>query len=181
GWTPSKGGSGRERPEMKTHSAPVGALGLVVVHEVLGWIGSPDVEGILRRVVGGFPVEVGRDKVDAGRIFAIAAPGIADIMEIVRSEDMPSKAPAPAVAFAEHMGRADADLVDAADVPAQMVEAGRIRFRERHHVMVAAVDAVEEGDAVPRMVGDPHPEYSCIEVHRLAHVAGEHEHMGESP
>ena len=43
----------RERPEMKTHSAPVGALGLVVHHEVLGRFGPPNVEGILRRVVGG--------------------------------------------------------------------------------------------------------------------------------
>src|SRR5271157_5041322 len=92
---------------------------------------------------------------------------------------MPAKAPAPAVTLAEHMHRADADLVDAADVPAQMMEAGRVRFREGDHVMIAAVDAVQEGDAVARMVGKAKSEDAGVEVDRSPHVPGEHQDVRE--
>ena len=46
--------------------------------------------------------------------------------------------------------------------------------------MVAAVDAVHEGDAVARMVGEPETEDARIEVDRAHDVGGEHEHVRET-
>ena len=92
---------------------------------------------------------------------------------------MAPEAPPLVVALAEHMHGAEADVVDAAHVPAQVVHAGRARLAERDHVVIAAVDAVHEGDALAGVVGKPQPKHLRIEVDGLHHVGGEDEHMRE--
>ena len=125
------------------------------------------------------PVGVGRNIVDVGRIFAVRAPGIADVVEEIGPEHMASEAPTFVVALAEHMHGAEADLIDAAHVPAQVVHAGPARLAERNHVVIAAVHAVHERDAFAGMVGKPEPKHLRIEFDGLHHVRGEHQHMRE--
>ena len=131
-------------------------------------------------MVARVPVAIDRHVVDVGGIFAVAAPGIAHIVEKVRPEDVTAEAPSPVVAFAEHMHGAGADLIDAADIPAEMVMAGRVRARESDHVMVAAMDAVQKSDIVARMVGEPKAEHAGVELDRLRHVRREHQDMREA-
>ena len=75
---------------------------------------------------------------------------------------------------------AGADLVDAADVPTEMMMAGRVGAREGDHVMVAAVDAVQERDVVAGMIRQPHPEDARVKFDALAHVAREDQHVRET-
>ena len=108
-----------------------------------------------------------RHIVDVGGIFAETAPRIADVVEEIRPEHMTPEAPALVVTLAEHMHRADADLVDASDVPAEVMMARRVRSRERDHVVVAAVDSVQERDVVARMVGKPQAQHARVELDRF--------------
>ncbi len=119
----------------------------------------PDVERVVARMVTRVPVEIRGDVVDVGRIFRIAAPGVADVVEIVRAQHVAAEPPAGGETAVRHLHGAEADLVDRAHVPAQMVQAGRIRFRHRHHVVVAAVHAMHEGDAVAGAIGQAQPDH----------------------
>ncbi len=101
-------------------------------------------------------------------------------MEKVRAEHVPPKAPAAIVAFAEHVHGARADLVDAADIPAEVMRAGRIGAREGDHVMIAAVNAVQKGDVVSGVVGEAQSDDARIEFDRLRNVGREHEDMREA-
>src|ERR1700691_5526965 len=121
-----------------------------------GW--TPDIEGIMRRIVFGLPVAVGRDIVDISGIFRIAAPGVAHIMEVVRAEHMAPEAPAGAEALVRHLHGAEADLVDRADIPAEMMQARAFRLGQRDQVMIAAMDAVHEGNAVTAAIREPQPQ-----------------------
>jgi hypothetical protein len=56
-----------------------------------------------------------------------------------------------------------------------------VRARKGDHVMIAAVDAVQEGDIVAGMIGQPHAEHAGIELDRLADIGGEHQHMRQAP
>ena len=94
---------------------------------------------------------------------------------------MPSEAPSPREALAQHMHGAPADVVDRADVPAQMMQPRRVRVREGDHVMVAAVDAVQKGDAVAGPVGEAEAQRARIELNRLLDVAREQEDMRQTP
>src|SRR5277367_4959224 len=93
---------------------------------------------------------------------------------------MPSETPSPSEALVMHMHGAAADVVDRAHVPAQMMQARRARCDERDHMMIAAVNAVQEGDAVAGPVGEAQAERAGIELNRLLDVAREQEHMGET-
>ena len=79
------------------------------------------------------------------------------------------------------MHGAAADVVDRAHVPAQMMQARRARFDEGDHMMIAAVNAVQEGDAVAGPVGEAQAERSRIELNRLLDVAREQEDMRQAP
>src|SRR5579883_3540673 len=84
---------------------------------------TPAVEGVGGRMIRGAPGAVGRDLVDVAEILGEAMPGIAQIMEEVRAEDMPAQTPAVAVAGLEHASGADADLVGRGDLEAGVMEA----------------------------------------------------------
>ena len=65
---------------------------------------------------------------------------------------MPAHAPALAPARVAHLFGAGPHLVDAAHVPAAVVQAGRVRFREGNQVVVAAMRRVDEGNDLARVV-----------------------------
>jgi hypothetical protein len=79
------------------------------------------------------------------------------------------------------MHRAGADFVDRSDVPAEMMMARRLRARECDHVMIAAVDAMQERDVIPGMVGQAQAQNARVELYRFSDIAGEHQDMGEPP
>ena len=60
------------------------------------------------------------------------------------------------------------------------MEAGRARFHQRQQMMIAAVDAVHEGDDVGRFVGQAQAERPLIEFDRLFDVAREDQHMRQA-
>jgi hypothetical protein len=60
-----------------------------------------------------------------------------------------------------------------------VVQPGPFRFHEGEHVVVAAVDAVHEGDHVARAIGEAKPQHAAVELDGLRDVAGEDQHMGE--
>ena len=125
------------------------------------------------------PVAIDRHVVDVGGIFAVAAPGIAHVVEEVRAEDVTAEAPSPVIPFAEHMHRACPNLVDAAHVPAEMVMAWSVRARESHHMVVAAMDSVQESDVVAGMIRKSEPKNAGVKLDRLRHVRREHQDMSE--
>src|SRR3984885_12393960 len=127
-------------------------LGFVVMHEVFRDVRPPGIKRILRGVIARRPVDRRRDVVDIGGIFGKAAPGILDVVEVIRAQHMTAQAPALGKALAQHVDRASPDFVDRADVPAEMMMAGSIGARERDHVMIAAMDAVKESDVIAGMV-----------------------------
>src|ERR1700728_1663453 len=103
------------------------ALDFIVEGEVVrrGW--TPDIEGIVRRIVFGLPVAIGRNVVDVGGIFRVAAPGVAHIVEVVRAEHVAPEAPAGAEPLVRHLHGTKADLVNRADIPAEMMQARAFR------------------------------------------------------
>src|SRR6185312_5190068 len=119
---PPRGRGGGIRPPasvlIPVAYADVEASRLGVVGEIVRRVRTPHVERILRVVVAALPVAIGGHEVDAGRIFAETAPWVADIVEIVGTEDVPSEAPSLREALAQHMHGAAADVVDGAHVPA---------------------------------------------------------------
>src|SRR5580692_6087952 len=98
-------------------------------------------------------------------------------MEEVGAQNVPSEAPSARKALVQHMHGAAADVVDRAHVPAQMMQSRRARFDEGDHMMIAAVNPVQEGDAFAGPVGEAQPKRARIELNRLLNVAGEEEDM----
>src|SRR5262245_52332793 len=125
-------------PTCQTMSRTRAAGLFEVPPEIGGHVGAPRVEGVGRRVVLGLPGHVGRDVVDVAEILGEAAPGIADVVEEIRTEDVAAEAPAVAVALVEQPAAADPDLVDVRHLEARVVVAGPLILEEREHVVVAA-------------------------------------------
>src|SRR6266550_9634745 len=67
--------------------------GFVVDDEVVGHRRAPDIERVGRRMIGRLPVDIGGNEVDIVGIFGEAAPRIAHVAEIVRTDDVSSDAP----------------------------------------------------------------------------------------
>src|SRR5437667_11752796 len=107
---------------------------------------SPDIEGVLRRMIPGLPVDRRRNEIDVVRILGEAAPWVANVTEIVGPEHMAPHAPAVRVAAIDHLLHPETDLVEGRYVPARMMQSGTIRFGEGDQVMVARMRAVQEGD-----------------------------------
>src|SRR5215469_9115360 len=101
------------------------------MNEILGHIRPPGIEGIVRRMIPRGPVARCRDVVDVSGIFAEASPWILHIVKVVRAEHMASQAPAFGEALVEHVHGSGADLVDRADIPAEVMMARSVRARER--------------------------------------------------
>jgi hypothetical protein len=74
---------------------------------------------------------------------------------------------------------AGADFVDRSDVPTEMMVPGCVRAREGDHVVIAAVDAVQERNVVAGMVGQTHAEHARVEIDRFGYVAREQQDMSE--
>ena len=100
-------------------------------------------------------------------------------MEVVGTEDMPTKTPAVGEALVGHVGRADSNVVDRADIPAAMVQARTLGLHECDHVMVATVDAMHEGNEIAGSVRQAKPEHVVIERDRLRDILGESQDMCE--
>src|SRR6185312_4728347 len=135
---------------------------LVIVNEVLGDVRAPGIEGIVRWMVSRGPVAGRGNVVDIGGVFAEASPRILNVVEVIRAEHVSAQAPALRKALFEHVRGAGADLVDRAHVPAEMMVAGGVGTREGDHVMIAAVNAVQESNIVAGMIGQPHPEHASV-------------------
>ncbi len=101
-------------------------------------------------------------------------------MEIVGAEHVPAKAPALRVPLRPHQLGAEADIVEARDVPARMVQAGPAGFRECDHVMVARMRAVQERDEVAGAVGEPQAEHFRVESGLPGHVGREQQHVRQA-
>src|SRR6266545_698307 len=101
---------------------------LVIEREVGRRRRPPHVERILGRVVAALPVVIDRDVVDVGGIFRVAAPRIAHVVEIVRSQHVAAEAPAGDEALVGHLHGAEPDLVDRRNLPAQVMQAGPSAF-----------------------------------------------------
>src|SRR5215471_2064805 len=99
--------------------------GFVIYREVRWRVGTPDIEGIFGGMIASLPVDVGRNVVDVAGIFGIAAPGVADVMEIIRAEHMTAETPARAVSLRRHLHRAKPDRLHRTRVPAQMMKSRR--------------------------------------------------------
>ena len=154
---------------------------LVIDDEIVGHRRSPDVERILGRIVARGPFDVGRNEVDVVRIFGEAAPGIAHVTEIIRADHMAAHAPAMRIPAVGHLLHAEPDLVDARDVPARMMQTRAVRLRERQHVVVTGMRAVQERDDVPRTIGQPQAQRLGVEAHRARHVGAEEQDVRKAP
>src|SRR5689334_5289168 len=86
---------------------------LLVEDEIVRNRGPPDVERILRRMIGGGPFHVGRHEIDAVRVFGPAAPGVLDVVEIVGPEHVAADAPAFRISLRLHELGAQPDIVEA--------------------------------------------------------------------
>ena len=113
---------------------------------------------------------IDRNVVDVAGILRVAAPRIADIVEVVRAEHVAAEPPAVGEALLGHVARADADVVDRADVPAEMMQARPVRLHEGDHVVIAAVDAVHEGDEIAGAIRQPQTEHVAVEIDRPRNV-----------
>ncbi len=67
---------------------------LVVDAEILRRLGPPNIDCVLRVMIAALPIDIGRNEIHIARIFRIAPPRIAYVVKIIRSEHMPSQAPA---------------------------------------------------------------------------------------
>src|SRR4029079_13859210 len=170
-----------KRRSIAPRKKPKSALAAFVVdRELARNVGTPEVERILRLVVGGRPAFVLRDVVDVAGIFRETAPRITHVVEIVRAQHMTAKTPALGPAFVVHAHGAEADVVEAGDVPTAMVEAGRARLHQSEQMMVAAVDAVHESDEVGGAVRQAQAKRALVELDRLQYVAGEDENVRQA-
>src|ERR1700721_995563 len=114
-------------PAVTPQPAAGRTLRLVVMNEVLGDIRAPGIEGIVRGVIPRRPVAGGGDVVDIGGIFAETSPRILHVVEGFRAEHVAAQAPAFGEALVEHVHGAGADLVDRADIPAEVMMARSVR------------------------------------------------------
>src|SRR5215211_3518142 len=149
-----------------------------VLDEIVGRLGPPHRQRVLRFVIAGFPRLRLGDVVDIAGILREAAPRILHVMEIIRAQHVATETPALAVAFVGHAGGAEPDVVDRAYVPAAMMESRRVGLSERKQVMVAAVNAVHEGDEI-RAVGQAQAERLGVKVERATDVRREAQDMRE--
>jgi hypothetical protein len=91
-----------------------------------------------------------------------------------------SATPALRNTLIRHLHGAAADRVDRSYFPAAMMQEGCGRFRKRHQVVIAAVDAMHEADAFTRPIRQAQAEYTAIEIDRLRHVDGKGQDVGHA-
>src|SRR5258705_12339798 len=101
-------------------------------------------------MVGRLPARTGRNVVDVAEIFRHAVPGIADVVEKIRADDVPAESPAVLVALVEQPACAHSDLVDVADLEARVMKPRAVGLDVAEDVMVAPALPAHEGDDVLR-------------------------------
>src|SRR3546814_12232693 len=97
-------------------------------------------------VVSRRPFAISRNKIDISRIFAVAAPGVANIIKRIRAENVTPEPPAACEASECHLAGTETDLLDRTDIPALMVHPRMVRHNQREQMVIAAVRPVKEGD-----------------------------------
>src|SRR6516225_8022029 len=98
------------------------SLHLTIKREIGRWLGTPQIEGVFWCMVAGLPALRGRDEVDVAGIFRVATPWILDVVEIVGAQHVTAEPPAPGIALARHVHGAEPNVIDAAHVPAAMMQ-----------------------------------------------------------
>jgi hypothetical protein len=86
---------------------------------------------------------------------------------------VPADAPPVRMAVIDHLLHADANVVDARDIPTRMMQSRAVGFREREHMMVARMRAVHERDDVTGMIGQPQAQRIGIEANRSQYIGAE--------
>src|SRR3989442_8377331 len=150
---------------------------LAVQAEVLGHGRTPAVESARIGEVARFPGALLGNVGEVVEVLGKAPPGVADVIEEVRADDVTSETPPRLPARLLHLRGAHRDLVHVADLERPVVEARSLRHEEREVVVVRG-DA-QEDDHLARRVGELHPEPARVEVELALEVAGEEEHVAE--
>src|SRR5262249_30194625 len=120
--------------------------------------------------------------IDVPEVLRESVPGIAQIVEEVRADNMPAQTPGAAIPRAGDLGAALYNLVDAADFEAGMVEAGPVGLHEGQDMMIAVAGAAQKSqDAAAGRVGKLHAKEARVEVGCAARVRCEEQHMAETP
>src|SRR2546427_4085081 len=152
-------------------------LELAVQAEVLGHRRTPAVERVRLGEVARFPRALLGNVVEVVEVLGKAPPGVADVIEEVRADDVTSETPPRLPARLLHLHGAQRDLAHAADLERPVVEARPPRREEGEIVVIRG--AAQEDDDLARPVGELHPEYARVEVELALEVAGEEEHVAE--
>src|SRR3546814_16590768 len=95
-------------------------------------------------VVSRRPFAISRNKVDISGIFAVAAPGVANIIKIIRAENVTPEPPAACEASACHLAGTATDLLDRTDIPALMVHPRMVRHNQREPTVLPALRPGQE-------------------------------------
>src|SRR5262249_16994308 len=109
----------------------------------------------------------------------VAAPGIADVVEEVRADDVPAQAPGWLPAPLAHPLGAQRDLVDPAHLERAVVEARPLGTGQRQVVVVGA--AAQEGDVAGYLVGELHAERVHVEALLALDVRREQQDVAQAP
>src|SRR5207237_10868679 len=133
---------------MQFAALPCRGGNLVIDDEVIRRRRSPDVKRILERMIGALPFDVGRNEVDVVRVFGEAAPRVLDVTEVVGSYHVPPDTPAAHIAAVRYVLHPQANLVDALDDPARVMQSRPAGLREGEHVVIPLLDAVHDTDHV---------------------------------
>src|SRR2546426_4474756 len=150
---------------------------LAVQAEVLGHRRPPAVERVRLGEVARFPRALLGNVVEVVEVLGKAPPGVADVIEEVRADDVTSETPPRLPARLLHLHGAHRDLVHVADLERPVVEARSLRHEEREVVVVRG--AAQEDDHLARPVGELHPEDARVEVELALEPTGEEKHVPE--
>src|SRR5437773_1828467 len=150
---------------------------LAVQAEVLGHRRTPTVERVRLGEVARLPRALLGNVVEVVEVLREAPPGVADVIEEVRADDVTSETPPRLPARLLHLRGAHRDLVHVADLERPVVEARSLRHEEREVVVVRG--AAQEDDHLARPVGELHPEHARVEVELAVEPTGEEEHVPE--
>src|SRR5579884_2148573 len=132
-------------------------------------------------IVFGAPIAIHGDVINVGRVLRVAPPRVADIVKIIRPEDVPAKAPSGTIALVGHVHGAEADVIYGANIPAQMMQPRTLSLSQRNQVMIAAMNAVHECDAVAGTIRQPQAENALVECNAGGYIRSEDQDMGKPP
>src|SRR5436305_2042788 len=133
---------------MQFAALPCRGGNLVIDDEVIRRRRSPDVERILERMIGALPFDVGRNEVDVVRVFGEAAPRVLDVTEVVGSDHVPPDTPAAHIAAVRHVLHPQANLVDALDDPARVMQSRPARLLDTLYQVLEVLEINSEAQVL---------------------------------